>query len=75
MRRTPLLLLTPAASRCFWTLGLAYLVGLAGLKDVTGHLGLRVVGLAPQEIGKVGEVIAVVDEARDELCFVLEYED
>lgn len=75
MRRTSLLLLTPVGSRCAWTLDLAYLVGLAGLKDVTGHLGLRVVGLAPQEIGKIGEVIAVVDEARDELCFVLEYKD
>lgn len=53
----------------------AYLVGVAGLKDVTGHLGLRVVGLAPQEIGKVCEVIAVVDKARDELRFVLEYEN
>lgn len=52
----------------------AYLVGVAGLKDVTGHLGLGVVGLAPQEIGKIGEVIAVVNEARYELCFVLEYE-
>lgn len=53
----------------------AYLVGVAGLKDVTGHLGLGVVGLAPQEIGKIGEVIAVVNEARDELCFVLENEN
>lgn len=52
----------------------AYLVGVTGLKDVTGHLGLGVVGLAPQEIGKIGEVIAVVNEARYELCFVLEYE-
>lgn len=53
----------------------AYLVGVAGLKDVTGHLGLRVVRLAPQEIGKIREVIAVVDKPRDELCFVLEYKD
>lgn len=53
----------------------AYLVGVAGLKDVTGHLGLRVVRLTPQEIGKICEVIAVVDEPRDELRFVLEYED
>lgn len=51
-----------------------YLVGVARLKDVTGHLGLGVVGLAPQEIGKIGEIIAVVNETRDELCFVLEYE-
>lgn len=53
----------------------AYLVGVAGLKDVTGHLGLRVVRLAPQEIGKICEVIAVVDKPRDELCFVLEYKN
>lgn len=55
-------------------LGHAYLVGVAGLKDVTGHLRLRVVRLPPEQVGKVGEVIAVVDEARDELRFVLEYE-
>lgn len=53
----------------------SYLVGVTGLKDVTGHLGLGIVRLAPEEIGKIGEVIAVVKEARDELCFVLEYED
>lgn len=41
---------------------------------MTGHLGLGVVRLAPQQIGKIREVIAVVDEARDELRFVLEYE-
>lgn len=57
------------------TRGHAYLVGVGGLKDVTGHLGLRVVRLAPQQIGKIGEVIAVVYEARDELRFVLEYKD
>lgn len=53
----------------------AYLVGVARLKDMTGHLGLRVVRLAPQQIGKIGEIIAVVNEARDELCFVLKYEN
>ncbi len=52
-----------------------YLVGVAGLKDVTGHFGLGVVRLAPQQIGKITEVIAVVDEARDELRLVLEYKD
>lgn len=57
------------------TLQQAYLVGVAGLEDVTGHLGFGVVGLAPQEIGKIGEVIAVVHEARDELRFVLEDEN
>lgn len=41
---------------------------------MTGHLGLGVVRLAPQQIGKIREVIAVVDEARDELRLVLEYE-
>lgn len=56
-------------------LGRAYLVGVAGLEDVTGHLGLGVVGLAPQEIGKIAEVIAVVDEARDELRLVLKNKD
>lgn len=60
---------------CSVTCEEAYLVGVAGLKDVTGHLGLRVVRLTPQEIGKIREVIAVVDEPRDELRFVLEYED
>lgn len=55
--------------------GRAYLVGVAGLEDVTGHLGLGVVGLAPQEIGKIAEVIAVVDEARDELRLVLKNKD
>lgn len=57
-----------------WHVNRSYLVGVARLEDVTGHLGLRVVGLAPQQIGKVGEIIAVVDEARDELGFVLEDE-
>lgn len=42
---------------------------------MAGHLGLRVVRLAPQEIGEVGEVVAVVNEARDELRFVLENEN
>lgn len=55
--------------------GQAYLAGLAGLEHVTGHLRLGVVGLAPQQVGEVGEVVAVVDEARDELRSVLEYED
>lgn len=54
---------------------LAYLVGVAGLEDVTGHLGLRVVRLAPQQIGKIRQVIAVVDEARDELGFVFKNEN
>jgi len=54
--------------------GGAYLVGVAGPEDVTGHLGLGVVGLAPREVGEVGEVVAVVYEARDELRLVLEYE-
>lgn len=49
---------------------MAYLVGVAGLEDVTGHLGFRVVRLAPQQISKIREVIAVVDEARDELRVV-----
>ena len=48
----------------------AYLVGVAGLEDMTGHLRFWVVGLAPQQISKIREVIAVVDEARDELRFV-----
>lgn len=61
--------------KVFLTPGQAYLVGVSGLEDVTGHLRLWVVRLAPQEIGKVGEVIAVVDEARDELCFVFKYKD
>lgn len=38
---------------------------------MTGHLGFWVVRLATQQISKIGEVIAVVDEARDELSFVL----
>lgn len=57
----------------FWGLFvyfLLYLVGVAGLEYVTRHLGLRVVRLAPQQISKIFEVIAVVDEARDELRFV-----
>lgn len=37
---------------------------------MTGHLGFWVVRLAPQQISKIREVIAVVDEARDELRFV-----
>lgn len=49
----------------------AYLVGVAGLEHVTGHLGLRVVRLAPQQIREIRQVVAVVDEARDELSFVL----
>lgn len=51
------------------------LVGVAGLEDVTGHLGLRVARLASQQIGKTSEVIAVVDEAGDQLSLVLEDED
>lgn len=54
----------------FFVYFLLYLVGVAGLEYVTRHLGLRVVRLAPQEISKICEVIAVVDEARDELRFV-----
>lgn len=38
---------------------------------MTGHLGFWIVRLATQQISKIGEVIAVVDEARDELSFVL----
>lgn len=53
----------------------AYLVGVAGLEDVTGHVGLRVVRLSPQQIREVRQVVAVVDEARDELRFVLEDEN
>lgn len=53
----------------------AYLFGVAGPKDVTGHLGLGIVRLCPQEIGEIREVVAVVDEARDELHFVFEYKD
>lgn len=53
----------------------AYLVGVEGLEDVTGHLGLRVVRLAAQQVRKVGEVIAVVYEARDELRLVFEDEN
>lgn len=56
-------------------LGRTYLVGLAGLEDVTGHLGLWVVRLSPEQVGEVAEVIAVVNEPRDELRLVLEYED
>lgn len=74
LKCTPLLL-SQALSFCLVTCEEAYLVGVAGLKDVTRHLGLRVVRLASQEIGKICEVIAVVDEPRDELHFVLEYED
>lgn len=58
----------------FLTPGQPYLFGLAGFEDVTGHLGLGVVRLAPQQIGEIREVVAVVDETRDELRFVLEYE-
>ena len=42
---------------------------------MTGHLGLGVVLLAPDKISKVSEIIAVVDEPRNELCFVFKYED
>lgn len=41
---------------------------------MTRHLGLGVVRLGPQQVGKVGEVVAVVDESRDELRLVLEDE-
>jgi len=54
--------------------GSPYLVGVTRLEDVTGHLGIGVVRCPPDEISKVREIIAVVDEPRDELGFVLEDE-
>lgn len=42
---------------------------------MAGHLALRVVRLTADEVGEVGEVMAVVDEARDALRFVLKYKD
>lgn len=42
---------------------------------MAGHLGLRIVRLGPDEIGKVGEVMTVVDEPDDMLRLVLEDED
>lgn len=52
----------------------AYQVGLCGPEDMAGHLGLGVVRLALEQIGEVGEVVAVVDEAGDELRLVLKDE-
>lgn len=42
---------------------------------MAGHFALRVVRLTADEVGEVGEIMAVVDEARDALRFVLEYKD
>lgn len=41
---------------------------------MAGHLRLGVVRLRLDQVGKVGEVVAVVDEARDVLRLVLEDE-
>lgn len=51
------------------------LVGVGGPEDVAGHGGVGVVGLRLDQVGEVGEVVAVVDEAGDVLRFVLEDED
>ena len=58
---------------CFFGLS-AYLVWVVRLKDMAGHLGLRVVGLASDQIGEVGEVITIVNEPGDVLSFMLENE-
>ncbi|VCW91090.1 unnamed protein product, partial [Gulo gulo] len=50
------------------------LIGVCGAENVAGHLGLGVVGLRLDQVGKVGEIVAVVNEARDVLCLVLEDE-
>lgn len=42
---------------------------------MAGHWGVRVVGLRLDQVGEVGEVVAVVDEAGDVLRLVLEDED
>lgn len=42
---------------------------------MAGHGGVRVVGLRLDQVGEVGEVVAVVDEAGDVLRLVLEDED
>lgn len=51
------------------------LVGVGGPEDVAGHGGVGVVGLRLDQVGEVGEVVAVVDEAGDVLRLVLEDED
>lgn len=50
------------------------LVRVGGSENVAGHLRLGVVRLRLDQVGKVGEVVAVVDEARDVLRLVLEDE-
>lgn len=42
---------------------------------MAGHFALWVVRLIADEVGEVGEVMAVVDEARDARRFVLKYKD
>lgn len=54
--------------------GSGYLAGVPGPEHVTGHVGLRVVGLPPQQVGEAAGVGAAVDEAGDELRLVLEDE-
>lgn len=54
---------------------LGNLAGVTRLEDVTGHLGLGVVRRAPDQVGEVGQVVAVVDEPGDEVRLVLEDED
>lgn len=46
------------------------LVGVGGPEDVAGHGGVGVVGLRLDQVGEVGEVVAVVDEAGDVTYFV-----
>lgn len=52
-----------------------HLVWVARLEHMAGHFALRVVRLTADEVGEVGEVMAVVDEARDALRLVLKYKD
>ena len=56
-------------------ISVTYLVGVTSLEDVTRHLGFGVVLLPPDKVSKVSEIIAVVNESRNELCFVFKYED